>query len=818
MPNLIKGLPKGKFYPVILFLLLLLLYYKLFLLGKIPFPGDLLVGSYFPWLDYYKVPVQNPTISDVFSQLYLWKSLAIDLIKNGQWPLWNPYSFTGTPLLANYQSAALYPLNILLLLPKNFGWGLFIFSQTLIAAFSMYFLLSIWVKSQLARFCAALVYCLAALMTTWLELGTVGHAMAWLPLSFLLIEQFLKKNKVRFLLLLTVSLSLTILAGHLQVSIYTFVLTFSFVVFRVFTGEKTKLTSQILLLIPFILAMGLTAVQLLPSWELLQKSIRTTDSYIQSNNFGLLPAGDFLKFFSADFFGNPVTGNYWGALNYFETGAFLGSASLVLMIFIILYLKKNSLVKFFLSFLGISLVLLFANPISEFVYQTNLPLLTFSYASRILFVTVFCSAVLIAFALEQILSQPDQYQKLVKCIRYSLAVFIGILLGVGIAQQMVQRIVAHPQVVLNNQYLPNPVVKRVYESDGPRFIQNVHVAWRNSLLPMMILITAFVAAVLVGKLPKVNKSYVLVVVLVGLIIGDLSKYFLKFNGFVDQNYIFPTTPAIEFLKNHQQDYRIGREHAEVLPPNTWMAYGLSSLEGYDPLYFNEYGKFMHYLNGGNPGTGNTGRYAELSSDYTHPFIDAASVKYFIAVLRDDHGYTPGHLVNYQFNEAGYKRVFEDKSTAILENPRVMDRAYLAVQIITVSKDQLYQLMASNQLDPHKTVALIGDLGVQQVDGSGIAKIVNFSPNQVVLSTTSGHDAVLVLADQYDDGWRAFVDGKDTKIVRANLIFRAIKVPSGLHQVVFSYQPASFGLGLKIFFITAVTMILIGGFSYFRKIL
>lgn len=51
--------------------------------------------------------------SDAIRQIYPWKELAVSMIKEGQLPLWNPYAFSGTPLLANIQTAVFYPLNIL---------------------------------------------------------------------------------------------------------------------------------------------------------------------------------------------------------------------------------------------------------------------------------------------------------------------------------------------------------------------------------------------------------------------------------------------------------------------------------------------------------------------------------------------------------------------------------------------------------------------------------------------------------------------------------------------------------------------------------
>ncbi|MBI2599555.1 hypothetical protein HYW43_01390, partial [Candidatus Daviesbacteria bacterium] len=250
---------------IILFLITLAVYYKFFIFGKIPFPGDLMVVSYSPWLDYYKFPVQNPLISDVFSQFVLWKYLAIEALKNFEWPLWNPYSFTGNPLLATYHSASLYPLNILLLLPKHYGWGLYIYSQTLIASLAFYLFISQIVKSKIAGLSGAVIFSFGGLMTTWLELGTAGHAIAWLPLALYSIKKLISETKFRFIVLLIASLSLVILAGSAQITTYTFLITFFYASFSCW---KNGIKSQRILFLSFsfIAAIGITALQLLPSY------------------------------------------------------------------------------------------------------------------------------------------------------------------------------------------------------------------------------------------------------------------------------------------------------------------------------------------------------------------------------------------------------------------------------------------------------------------------------------------------------------------------------------------------------------------------
>src|SRR5258706_9791718 len=74
--------------------------------GLLPIPADTIVGLYHPYRDFYAkdyprgIPFKNFLITDPVSQLYPCRSLAIDLEKRLQLPLWNPYNFSGTPLLA----------------------------------------------------------------------------------------------------------------------------------------------------------------------------------------------------------------------------------------------------------------------------------------------------------------------------------------------------------------------------------------------------------------------------------------------------------------------------------------------------------------------------------------------------------------------------------------------------------------------------------------------------------------------------------------------------------------------------------------------
>lgn len=779
------------FYPGLLILVVIGLYYKLFIFGKIPFPGDLLVTSYSPWLDYYKFPVQNPLISDVFSQFYIWKSLSVEIFKNGFFPLWNPYSFIGTPLLATYHSAVLYPLNILLLL-KTYGWGLFIFSQTLIAALSMYLLLSLWVSSQMARITGALIFSFGSLMTTWLEFGTAVHAISWLPLSLYIVYTYLENYKLRFLYGLVFSLSLTILAGNPQITIYTFFVVLLFSFSELLHKRKLLSIQAGLLSIAILFSIFICSIQLLPSLDLLQKSIRAGDSYIQENNFGLLPLKESLKFFSADYYGNPVTRNYWGFLNYSETSPFVGTLSLPLLIYAFLYLKRNLIFYLFSGLLLLSLLLSFNNPISILIFKLKIPLLTLSYASRMLFLVNLSVAVISALSLDNI-DNHLQDKKFSKSLLYSTAVLIGITVGTVAVIYLVKAII---------QGSSSKFYTSFYLNDAEYSISNYYTALRNMILPIFYLTILFV----VSKLLRKN---LLCLLLVTFLIFDLGRYFLKYNPFVDSHFIYPKTPGIEFLQKQSGLFRVGREHAEVLPPNTWTQYNLQSLEGYDPFYLSEYAKFMHFLNDGDLRTGSTGRYAELSAKYSSPFLDAANIKYFVGIGRDNEGRIPGDLLNYKFKEAKYRPVFKDKSFNILENPSAMPRVYFISSVI--SKTSLPEvrsyLMLNPGFDPTKEAVVLGKTNSLYILDSK-AEILKYSANQIRVSVQAPNDSFLILADQFEEGWHAKIDNQESKIFRANLVFRGLEIPRGNHEILFYYLPGSFLWGASASSITLVLLALL----------
>ena len=78
---------------------------------------------------------------------------------------------------------------------------------------------------------------------------------------------------------------------------------------------------------------------------------------------------------------------------------------------------------------------------------------------------------------------------------------------------------------------------------------------------------------------------------------------------------------------------------------------------------------------------------------------------------------------------------------------------------------------------------------------GAAAVVSESATRVAVRAQASAPGYLVLADAYDPGWIATVDGQPAEVRRANVAFRAVAVPAGIHEVELRYAPKAVRVGL-----------------------
>ena len=782
------------YFPIILlfFAITCLFFYK-FLQGYLPIPLDTLTGMYFPWLDYkwgylVGVPVKNPALTDIVSQLYPWRNLAINIWKSGQIPLWNVYSFSGTPLLANWQSAVFYPLNLIMFIfGKGYGWSIIIMLQPLLSMIFTYLFLRELKLSSRASILGAIIYSFSGFMMIFLEYNLTGQGAIWLPLILFILEKYIQKRKLVWLPLLSGALFFLLTAGSFQVSFYSLLISSIYLCARSMSlyGRNSK-TFKLIAFggLFYVLGLGLSALQLIPTLELFLYSFRGLDQNIAEYNYGLLPIKSIITFFSPDFFGNPVTGNFRGFI-YHETAGYFGILAIPLIVASI-FKRKNFLITFFGITFIISFLLVFDTFLGRLVYQLNVPMFSSSYASRALLLTDFSAAVLAAFGLEYLWKN----RKIV--FRSGIIVF-AVLATVFTAISFSILLMRQEPLMLESRNLANLIV-----------------SLRNMVLPLGLLMLFLVAL-------KIFSSNKLITVIIILLIGfDLFRFGLKYNPFVPARLLYPDTPVSEFLQEKSGYFRIEREKINIFPPNTWIPYQLMSASGYDPLYPKQYYDFYSVYNDDIPGISYT-RYAELEN-YNSPILDLAGVKYLIVAKRNKDGKIDkiSNEISNKISDEKYKRVFEDTVTVVLENPTVMPRATLYGNY-DIRENHLDALrLLSDNYDFRNSIIINKKPAYEPSikNPKDKIEIISYLPNEVILKTLSSGNTIAMLTDSFYPGWQVEVDGQKAELLLADGIYRAVAVPNGSHTITFSYQPKSFKNGLLISLGSLLIIVL--SFFFFRS--
>ncbi len=100
------------------------------------------------------------------------------------------------------------------------------------------------------------------------------------------------------------------------------------------------------------------------------------------------------------------------------------------------------------------------------------------------------------------------------------------------------------------------------------------------------------------------------------------------------------------------------------------------------------------------------------------------------------------------------------------------------------------------------------------DKNGSIKLTSYAPNKLVYTSNSSSDQFAVFSEVWygpNKGWNAYIDGNPVDHIRANYILRAMKIPSGQHEIVFEFAPKSYKTGGVIALICSLLIIAILGY-------
>ena len=732
------------------------------------FPGDNLIGLYHPYRDFFSnlypagFPYKNPLITDPFLQLFPWKYLSISAFKNLSIPLWNSYSFSGYPLMANFQSAAFFPLNILLFLPFELGWQVFILIQIPMCAIGMYLFLKKVSISHLAAIFASICYSLSGFTIGWLEWGNIGYIFALLPISLYFIlclsEKRTKKNSI-FLYISLISLGL---AGHLQMEVYALAVILGLIIFTYFDKKNIQNTGYIFLI--FILSILSTAFQLIPTFELIQNSYRSIDIAYLNQADWFIPTQHFISLLAPDFFGSPARLNYWGVWNHLE---FNLSVSVAGIFFAFLGVSRKRFVAFIFLVLVASSIFATKNPLSEVIYLRNLPFLSSAQPSRLIFIIIFCISTLSAFGIDRFYNFQVSAKK-TALVSIILIACLGYIL----------------YLTFFNFTIFGPI----------DFANNQITAVRNMILPLVL--AFFILAIISLTFLKLLPRKIAVLIIIASSVFELGYSANKFLPYSNSQMVFPQTKLIEFIRHDTGKFRISTSDDRILPPNISGQYGLESVEGYDPLYLKNYAEFISMIETGNENDVKFNRIVRPKNNNSKLF-PLLNVKYVLSFDSQLNGSTP---------------VFSEGITNVFVNKNFIPRAFTVKNIISAKDTNVSkQALLNSDFDPKSQAVVIGHDTVKSSSGNnvgGIATISLYSADKVIIETNDTQDSFLVLLDSYFPGWTAKVNGKNSQIFQTDHAFRGVDLPAGNNEVIFEYNPKSFYLGLIIAGLSMFTCIVV----------
>jgi hypothetical protein len=311
------------------------------------------------------------------------------------------------------------------------------------------------------------------------------------------------------------------------------------------------------------------------------------------------------------------------------------------------------------------------------------------------------------------------------------------------------------------------------------------LAYKNLLLPFIIwviVLLLFVAGYSLQKKKYVSNLVIIICVLIASI--DSLRFAMKWMPFDPKQLVFLDIPVINVIK---KEIGYGRVYGN-LGTEVSSYYSLATLEGYDPLYIKRYGEFIQYaIKGSMIDAERSVTKLNRRGVYTDRVLDLLGVTLIFHPLPDTY---QGWAYPVWENSKKYTQIYTDNKFQVYRNNTELPRAKLfyAYDVKKDDKEILGQFF-SKDFDFRNTLVLEKKPSQKKFinDKKGKAIIQSYTPNKVIIKTSTKTAAILFLSDTFYAQWKAFINGKEKEILRANYAFRALEVPAGENVVVFEYK-------------------------------
>lgn len=742
-------------------------------------------------------------------QFVPWWVQAKAALLEGTLPLWNPNVGMGAPLLANYQLGFFYPPNWFFIISgllagsKGIAWlqaGLVCF-HLLWTGMGMLFLARELKLNILGQIIASLAFTFSGFIIARAWFLTINFAVAWLPwqvffgykLAVRLRSVIQEKKSLTAILIsypflgLVFCTVLQLFSGHAQISWYTAIFNFFWIIFwatadvpaagvisRFETnnnrGRKLRMgaVAASLFLLSLSISAGLAAIQLFPTAEYLGLTPRASEvSYELAMTYSFWP-WRFLGLIAPNLFGNPAYGNYWGYANFWEDAIYIGLIPFFLALRSVAGLWKSSgyamLTKLLIGTCLLAFILALGKnlPVFPLLYRYVPTFDMFNGPTRWSILAVF-SLSLMAGIGSQAWVRPTG--RGLYWTRLGTAGAFAVMLGAGIAWIVLRESASMDRL----QTMVFALALAGFWAIGGGFLSLtaptgvLGQGYHHWYLPVVgwILLDLLVAGR--GLNPTANldlfdENLVPPPIHSGRVyLPAEDEYAIKF----DHYFQFENFHAVDDWLPIRETY---------LPNLAILNHFTPLVNNFDPLLLDRLVTWSDTID-------------ELPAEDAAAFLNLSNV---FAVVNKDDTTSSGARVNTI--EPGQDIRWFSCAKSIPDRDRIL-------AAMKAQPDLLDTVIYLEQSSP-------GNEGNCPPDSKAELDSQLMHSQSRLIRVTSSAPGWLMVSQSWYPGWQARIDGYDAQILRADYIFQAVEVPAGEHLIEVYYSPASLKLGMFVTILSA----------------
>jgi hypothetical protein len=701
-------------------------------------------------------------------------------VRSGRLPLWNPCNYCGAPFLAGNQPAVFSPFRLIDYIwpgPISIAWGQLI--RQLVAGLGAYlFFRRVLRVGFIAAAMGAWCFPLGGFLMLWAGY-LQSWEVTWLPLLLWATYETARRPRAPMAAALGIVTACVLVSGHSATGTQMLLLDAAFALWALHRryGSKALIRRRGLQAGAYVLGGWLVGAllslpQTLPTLEYMQSSLRIAarqHGYVETASRGPDALLDLIL---------PLYHGKGGADSiYLDKGNPLestpaGYAGLVLTLVVAplawLSRRHRGLLIFWLISAVVGVGQILAIPGLSALYR--LPLINTLRNNRLVFITEFAVITWAVVAVHALWRQRLRRRWVVVLVLAPLA--IGAL--------CLYRAVQPPPALEASLLAFKTPFGAPADSAAARHITEQISRWFTSMYLGGVTWCAIAIAVALMCV-FVRRRAIVVIVIASVTLTELLVRGWGQIPQADSALYYPRLRVFDVLATRPPGRMCG---LGCLPANLSLVPGLRDIRGYDsadPILITRLLLTLGALNNGSPPYAVT---QWLYPKQESPNLDLLNLRYLIT-----------SSATMAQNPQNLKMESLGDGYALIERPGADTRVFVPKNIKLVrSEAERLQRISQLTWDPRDELLLEQPVDVAASAINGRASIVQDEPSQVVVQASMQTPGFVLLADQWDVGWRAYVDGQRQPILRGDQAFRAVQLPAGEHRVEFRYEPMSFTIG------------------------